>query len=58
MADDLVLVERHASGIAVVRLNNPPMNPLSRALLERLRDVALEVGADASIEGGCDRGRR
>jgi enoyl-CoA hydratase/carnithine racemase len=50
MADDLVLVEPHDHGVVVVRLNNPPMNPLSRPLLERLRDVARAIGDDASVK--------
>jgi enoyl-CoA hydratase/carnithine racemase len=50
MSDDLVLIEAHADGVVVVRLNKPPMNPLSRALLERLRDVAREVGANAETK--------
>src|ERR1700686_546082 len=50
MADDLVLTEPHADGVVLVRLNNPPMNPLSRALLERLRDVARTVGNDAAVK--------
>ena len=37
---DLVLTERHDGGVAVLRLNNPPMNPLSIALLDALRDAA------------------
>jgi len=50
MADDLVLIEPHADGVVVLRLNNPPMNPLSRSLLERLRDVARSVGTDALVK--------
>ena len=50
MADDLVLTEPHDDGVVVVRLNNGPMNPLSRALLERLRDVALGIGADPAVK--------
>jgi enoyl-CoA hydratase/carnithine racemase len=50
MADDLVLTEPHADGVVVVRLNNPPMNPLSHAVLERLRDVARGIGADAAVK--------
>jgi enoyl-CoA hydratase/carnithine racemase len=50
MADDLVLVEPRDAGVVLVRLNNPPMNPLSRAVLERLRDVARSVGDDASVK--------
>ena len=50
MADDLVLTETHDDGIVVLRLNNGTMNPLSRAVLERLRDVALGVGADPAVK--------
>ncbi|HEV7525594.1 MAG TPA: enoyl-CoA hydratase-related protein [Acidimicrobiia bacterium] len=50
MADDLVLTEPQPDGVVVVRLNNGSMNPLSRALLERLRDVARGIGADASVK--------
>jgi len=50
MADELVLIEPHGDGVVVIRLNNPPMNALSRALLGRLRDVAREVGADSSVK--------
>ena len=50
MADELVLIEPHADGVVVIRLNNPPMNALSRALLERLRDAAREVGADSGVK--------
>jgi enoyl-CoA hydratase/carnithine racemase len=50
MADDLVLIEPQSDGVVVLRLNNPPMNALSRALLDRLRDVAREVGADAGLK--------
>ena len=50
MADDLVRMEPHDDGVVVVRLNNPPMNPLSRALLERLRDIARAVGDDATVK--------
>src|SRR5438876_1000427 len=50
MADDLVGMEPHDDGVVVVRLDNPPMNPLSRALLERLRDIARAVGDDATVK--------
>ena len=33
MADDPVLTEEHDGGIVLLRLNRPPMNPLSRAML-------------------------
>jgi enoyl-CoA hydratase len=50
MDTDLVLTEPHADGVVVIRLNNPPMNALSRAVLELLRDVAREVGADPAVK--------
>jgi enoyl-CoA hydratase/carnithine racemase len=50
MPDDLVRMEPHDDGVVVVRLDNPPMNPLSRALLERLRDIARAVGDDATVK--------
>jgi enoyl-CoA hydratase/carnithine racemase len=50
MADDLVLIERNPDGVVTVRLNNGTMNPLSRALLERLRDVARQLGSDESVK--------
>jgi len=50
MPDDLVFTEPHADDVVVVRLNNPPMNALSRALLEQLRDVAIRLGAHASLK--------
>ena len=50
MADDLVLTEPQPDGIVVVRLNKPPMNPLSQAMLRELRDVALDIGADADVK--------
>jgi enoyl-CoA hydratase/carnithine racemase len=50
MADDLVLTETHPDGVVLMRLANPPMNPLSSALLGRLRDVARRIGADSSVK--------
>src|SRR5436305_621391 len=50
MADDLVLIERNPHDVVTVRLNNGTMNPLSRAVLERLRDVARDIGGDASVK--------
>ncbi len=50
MADDLVLTEPLSDGVLVIRLNNPPMNALSRALLEQLRDVARAAGDDAAVK--------
>jgi enoyl-CoA hydratase/carnithine racemase len=50
MADDLVLTEPQSDGVTVIRLNNPPMNALSRALLGQLRDAARAATADASVK--------
>jgi enoyl-CoA hydratase/carnithine racemase len=50
MADELVLTEPLGDGVVMIRLNKPPMNPLSRAMLEQLRDVARSVGDDASVK--------
>jgi enoyl-CoA hydratase len=44
----LVLTERH-DGVAVIRLNRPPMNPLSRALLTELGDAAGALAADPTV---------
>jgi enoyl-CoA hydratase len=49
MADpqnDLVLLERRDDGVAVVRLNNPKVNALSRAVLARLAEIAAELTAN------------
>ena len=46
----LVLTERHDDGVALLRLNRPPMNPLSVALLGELRDAALALGADLEVK--------
>ncbi|HWS47952.1 MAG TPA: enoyl-CoA hydratase-related protein [Acidimicrobiia bacterium] len=50
MADDPVLTEEHDGGIVLLRLNRPPMNPLSRAMLAALRDRARAVAANPSIK--------
>jgi len=47
---DLVLTERHDGGVALLRLNRPPMNPLSIALLGELRDAALALAVDADVK--------
>jgi enoyl-CoA hydratase len=46
---DLVLMEPH-DGVTVLRLNNPPMNALSRALLAELRDAARQLAADPAVK--------
>ena len=50
MSDPLVLVESRPDGVTLVRLNRPPLNPLSAALLAELESVARELGADASVK--------
>jgi enoyl-CoA hydratase/carnithine racemase len=50
MADDLVLIDRHADGVATLTLNRPPMNALSQALLRELRDAALALTDDAAVK--------
>jgi enoyl-CoA hydratase/carnithine racemase len=60
MTDDvLVITERHDNGVALVRLNRPPLNPLSYALLDAISDVAEELAADPSVKAvvltGSDR---
>jgi enoyl-CoA hydratase len=50
MPDALVLSESRPDGVALVRLNRPPLNPLSSALLAELREVADALGADASVK--------
>ena len=47
---DLVLTEHHDGGVALLRLNRPPMNPLSIELLGALRDAALAVAADPTVK--------
>lgn len=44
--DELVLLERRDDGVALVTLNNPKVNALSRELLARLASVAAELTAD------------
>jgi len=47
---DLVLTEHHDGGVALLRLNRPPMNPLSIALLGALRDAAVVVAQDGAVK--------
>jgi enoyl-CoA hydratase/carnithine racemase len=47
---DLVLTERHDGCVALLRLNRPPMNALSIALLTELRDAARELANDLSVK--------
>src|SRR6266576_1032973 len=56
---ELVLTERHDGGVALLRLNRPPMNPLSIALLGDLGDAAQALAADRGVKavvvGGSEK---
>jgi enoyl-CoA hydratase/carnithine racemase len=55
---DLVTVTRADDGVATIRLDNPKVNALSKALLEQLRDVARALVDDppgAVVVTGGDR---
>jgi enoyl-CoA hydratase/carnithine racemase len=47
---DLVLTEHHDGGVTLLRLNRPPMNPLSVMLLGELRDAATELATDDALK--------
>jgi len=49
MTDDRVIIERRAGGVAVLRLNRPPMNPLSTAVLGDLAEAAATLSADPTV---------
>jgi len=58
MSDDIVLLDRRADGVAVVTLNSPKVNALSRAMLTRIREVATQLTnepAGAVVVTGGDR---
>ena len=54
MTDDCVthrdVDDRATTVSSLLRLNRPPMNPLSLALLGELRDAARELAADAAVK--------
>ena len=50
MADDLVLLDSHANGVVALRLNRPPMNALSQALLGAIGDAADSLRADPAVK--------
>jgi enoyl-CoA hydratase/carnithine racemase len=50
MADPLLIVETDANGVASLRLNRPPMNALSQALLGEIADAASELADDAAVK--------
>ena len=59
MPDPLVLTEPHADGVTVIRLQRPPLNALSQALLAELATAADAVAADPAVKAvvvaGSDR---
>jgi enoyl-CoA hydratase len=50
MAEPLVCCERRDDGVAVLRLNRPPLNPLSRPLLGQLTTLATELAGDPAVK--------
>ncbi len=50
MTDDLVLLDRRPGGVAVLRLNRPPMNALSQALLAEIGDAAEDLADDQAVK--------
>jgi enoyl-CoA hydratase/carnithine racemase len=50
MSEPLVLVESRPDGVTLVRLNRPPLNPLSTTLLGELADIATTLTKDPSVK--------
>ena len=50
MTDELVLTDVRADGVATLRLNRPPMNPLSQALLGAIADAARAFTDDDAVK--------
>jgi len=46
MSDELVTLERHDDGVAVVTLNNGKVNALSSGVVRRLHEIAIGLGSD------------
>ena len=49
MADPLVHLERR-DGVALLRLDRPPLNPLSTALLDEIAAHGIALAADAGVK--------
>jgi enoyl-CoA hydratase/carnithine racemase len=47
---EYVRTERRADGVAVLRIDRPPLNALSRAVLEELESAARELAGDAEVK--------
>ena len=50
MADDLITVETRADGVALVLLQNPPLNALSRTVLAALAGTAARLADDPAVK--------
>ena len=50
MTDELVLTDVRADGVATLRLNRPPMNALSQALLGEIAGVARDFADDDAVK--------
>jgi enoyl-CoA hydratase/carnithine racemase len=50
MSDALVVLESRPGGVALLRLNRPPVNPLSTALLGELAVHAAALAADDAVK--------
>ena len=50
MSEPLVLVESRPDGVTLLRLDRPPLNPLSTALLHELEVVATDLAADPAVK--------
>jgi len=50
MTDDLVLREDLAGGVVTLRLNRPPMNALSQAMLTAIGDAAVSLQDDPAVK--------
>ena len=50
MSDELVIRETRDDGVVLLRLNRPPLHPLSRALLDELHAHASGLAADVSVK--------
>jgi enoyl-CoA hydratase len=50
VSEDFIHVDRDDDGVAVLRLDRPPMNALSTTLLAQLGDVAAALAGDESVK--------
>ncbi len=50
MSEDLVLTDIRPDGVATLRLNRPPMNALSQALLHEIAAAASEFAVSDAVK--------